>query len=45
MAKFIYCYCDNELFELLQSFTAKRIFSHLEENKHIQHISRLEYKE
>lgn len=41
--KFIYCYCDNELFELLRSFTQRRIFSHLEgqegKNKHIQHIS------
>lgn len=28
--KFIYCYCDNELFELLRSF---EIFSHLENKK------------
>lgn len=27
MEKFIYCYCDNELFDLLRSF---EIFSHLE---------------
>lgn len=44
--KFIYCYCDNELFELLRSFAqAKDIQSfRSEKNKHIQHISRAEEK-